>query len=427
MITLKSGENWVIDFNQKVLTSMAAYLGNNECRDIQSRIFDFSCVGSMEEDGYDTDGTVSMDEDEAEMELESMPGHSPQNWFAQYVRLRIEGNRAFRKKLIGGSTKTFQGMVDELRGDVKDLVTICLMETGEKKPANPVSFDDEMMAFALQLEEINNQSTIQKGKYKVDNPPDMELAFSTFQKEVQMHIQFLNDLNLAHSIARAVDADAQVIAETVQDEGREERDRRLALQLSGQNPDDAPPPYAEVGSAISVQQGDDQIPRLYAKLQMEALKHPFPVIRDDDEESIAGPSVSYADRQLQAFEKLSLGEIQCAACLDEFGAAEVVRTPCESTYCKGCLKEVFLNAIRDEEYFPPRSLKIPIPIELVAPYMSADELALNQQCGRFINPNQVINGDRANCIHCVDVKRSPAIFAVRRGEIVRARGGTKMT
>lgn len=133
MITLKSGENWVIDFNQKVLTSMAAYLGNNECRDIQSRIFDLTCVGSMEEDGYDTDGTVSMDEDEAEMELESMPGHSPQNWFAQYVRLRIEGNRAFRKKLIGGSTKTFQGMVNELRGDVKDLVTICLMETGEKK------------------------------------------------------------------------------------------------------------------------------------------------------------------------------------------------------------------------------------------------------------------------------------------------------
>jgi len=131
------------------------------------------------------------------------------------------------------------------------------MATLTVQPANPVSFDDEMMALALQLEEINCQPTVQKGKYKADNPPDMELAFATFQKEVQMHMQFLNDLNLAHSIARAVDADAQVIAETVQDEGREERDRRLALQLSGQNPDDAPPPYAEVGSAISVQQGDD--------------------------------------------------------------------------------------------------------------------------------------------------------------------------
>lgn len=127
------------------------------------------------------------------------------------------------------------------------------MATLTVQPANPVSFDDEMMALALQLEEINCQPTVQKGKYKVGNPPDMELAFATFQKEVQMHMQFLNDLNFAHSVARAVDTDAEAIAESVQDEDREQRDRRLALQLSGQNPDDVPPPYAEVGVATSVE------------------------------------------------------------------------------------------------------------------------------------------------------------------------------
>lgn len=67
------------------------------------------------------------------MELESMPNHSPQNWFAQYIKLKIEGNRAFRKKLITGSTKTFQAMMNELQGDVKDLVTACLGEIGETK------------------------------------------------------------------------------------------------------------------------------------------------------------------------------------------------------------------------------------------------------------------------------------------------------
>lgn len=71
--------------------------------------------------------------DEAEMEPESMPDHSPQNWLAQYIKLRIEGNRAFRKKLITGSTKTFQAMMGELQGDVKDLVTTCLGEIGERK------------------------------------------------------------------------------------------------------------------------------------------------------------------------------------------------------------------------------------------------------------------------------------------------------
>lgn len=130
------------------------------------------------------------------------------------------------------------------------------MATLAVQPGYPVSFDDEMMALALQLEEINCQPTVQKGKYKAGNPPDMELAFSIIHEEVQIHIQFLNDLKIAHSMARAVDTDAQAIAESVQDEGGEERDRRLALQLSGQNPDDVPPPYAEVGVVTSVQ-GDE--------------------------------------------------------------------------------------------------------------------------------------------------------------------------
>lgn len=132
MITLKSGENWVIDFDRKVLIPMVAYLGENKCRDIQSRILDFGLTSSNDADD-DTDATISIDEDEVEMELESMPGYSPQNWFAQYIKLRIEGNRTFRKKLITGSTNTFQAMVVELRKDVKDLVTACLMEVGEKK------------------------------------------------------------------------------------------------------------------------------------------------------------------------------------------------------------------------------------------------------------------------------------------------------
>lgn len=130
MITLKSGENWVINFDVKILIPLVAYLRENQCREIQSRVLDF---GSSSSNGADdnTDFTISMDE--AEMEPESMPDHSPQNWLAQYIKLRIEGNRAFRKKLITGSTKTFQAMMGELQGDVKDLVTTCLGEIGERK------------------------------------------------------------------------------------------------------------------------------------------------------------------------------------------------------------------------------------------------------------------------------------------------------
>lgn len=155
------------------------------------------------------------------------------------------------------------------------------MATLTVQPTHPVNFDDEMMAFALQLEEINSQPAVQKGKFKADGPPDMELAFSTFKKEVQMHIQFLNDLNFAHSVARAIDTDAQAIAACVQDESREERDRCLALQMGGQNPDDAPPPYAEVGVAASAL-GDevDWLPSNASfAADISSAAHPSPLCR----------------------------------------------------------------------------------------------------------------------------------------------------
>jgi hypothetical protein len=45
------------------------------------------------------------------------------------------------------------------------------------------------------------------------------------------------------SIARAVGTDGGVIAEIAHEETRDERDRRLVLQMSGRSPDhDAPPP-----------------------------------------------------------------------------------------------------------------------------------------------------------------------------------------
>lgn len=136
-----------------------------------------------------------------------------------------------------------------------------------------------------------------------------------------------------------------------------------------------------------------------------------------EQESAGGPSASYADRQLRGFEKLALGDSQCIACTSKFQSTEVVCAPCGSTYCKSCLKKVFLNAMKDEELFPPRSLGKAIPLGLAAPFMSSDELVLfkdkeieyattnriycsNRKCGKFIRPDRIVKGDRANCVHC---------------------------
>lgn len=277
------------------------------------------------------------------------------------------------------------------------------------QPALPANLDDEITALALQLEEINCNGEKQKGKYLADHPPDIELAFSAFQAEILAHIGFLSDLKLAHSIAHAVDTDGQVIADIAREEAQAQQDRRSALQISGDDPElEAPPPYTEVDFNISTQEerlhwvtsvlGDDSATEL------------------DDQEDNAGPSMTYAERQGKALEKISLTESQCCVCYNHFRSYEIIRLQCEDLYCTDCLKGLFMRATKDQTLFPPRCCRQQIPLLLIAAELSADELDVfnsaeiefstkdrtyccNVDCGRFIPPSQ-IRADRAECDRC---------------------------
>lgn len=89
-----------------------------------------------------------------------------------------------------------------------------------------------MLAMKLQLEEIRKH-TDRKGKFRSDRVPDLQLALTAFQAEVDRHIEFLNDVRFANSLANAVHDDARIIAELGQEEIRAEEDRRMALELGG--------------------------------------------------------------------------------------------------------------------------------------------------------------------------------------------------
>lgn len=52
------------------------------------------------------------------------------------------------------------------------------------------------------------------------------------QSEIQNHLQFLNDLVLAHNLASAVDTDANVIEEVMKHELQAAEERRFAQYLS---------------------------------------------------------------------------------------------------------------------------------------------------------------------------------------------------
>ncbi|KAI9780697.1 MAG: hypothetical protein M1816_002775 [Peltula sp. TS41687] len=167
------------------------------------------------------------------------------------------------------------------------------------QPVQLINFDDEITALAQQLEEINHHGETQKGKYPADNPPDIELAFSTFQTEVLAHIGFLRDLKLAHSIAHAVDTDGQVIADITQEDTQAQQDRRLALQISGNDSEfEAPPPYPEVDFNKSAQ-GE----RLH---WVNSVLGDVTAAELDNQEGNAGPSMTHAERQREALEKPSL-------------------------------------------------------------------------------------------------------------------------
>ncbi|KAF1958594.1 ariadne RING finger [Byssothecium circinans] len=142
-------------------------------------------------------------------------------------------------------------------------------------------------------------------------------------------------------------------------------------------------------------------------------------LSDDDDGTVteAGPSVGFAERQANAFGKLSQ-MFQCAACCSRFPVARMVTAKCSHRYCVDCMISLFMRSTKDESLFPPKCCRQPIALSMISPYMSADDLATfeakteeltttyrvycsNHSCNAFIPPRQITNGThRAVCSDC---------------------------
>ncbi|RAK97440.1 E3 ubiquitin-protein ligase [Aspergillus ibericus CBS 121593] len=252
--------------------------------------------------------------------------------------------------------------------------------------------DDEIDALRQQIEEIRHHNESRKGKSRADgSPPDHELAVEAYLEEIKMHITLLLDKKLAASIARAVDSDGQLIAALTQEESGANNDRQLAIRLHG-NP---------------------SLEQLTVNDSTEYFRVREP--SDSEDECIAGPSMTYTQRQEKAIEK-SQSKIQCCVCYDSYHAHKIHRLSCKHTYCSDCLKDLFLRATKDQSLFPPRCCRQPISLDVVQTALSETELdefkcaelefsttdrtyCSNLNCGKFIPPSH-INGERAQCPYC---------------------------
>ncbi|KAL4932824.1 uncharacterized protein BDV17DRAFT_287753 [Aspergillus undulatus] len=104
------------------------------------------------------------------------------------------------------------------------------------------NIDDEVEALALQLEEIRSFYDNEEGKYRAEDRPDNELVISAFRDEVTASLEDFDNLKLAQSIACALDTDVQAIADIRDEEIQAEADRRLAIQISRNDPELENPP-----------------------------------------------------------------------------------------------------------------------------------------------------------------------------------------
>lgn len=272
--------------------------------------------------------------------------------------------------------------------------------------------DAEIEALAFQLEEIHCYRETSKGKHAAGNPPDSDVAFAILEREVQAHMTFLGDVKLAHSVAHAIEVDSPIISDLMQQDVQTQQDRQLALQLDTEDQ----PHDANVHLADRIQSpspAPSQQSSLIHDLLLESTSTMSEAVEEDE---IAGPSMTYLERQQETLGRLSIKKTECCTCLDRFRPIDVVRLACGDTYCKNCLKEVFTRASTDLTRFPPRCHREAIPLRLVESNLSSEELddfhlaeiefittdktyCTNIECGKFIPPERIHAG-KADCSRC---------------------------
>jgi hypothetical protein len=279
------------------------------------------------------------------------------------------------------------------------------------QPFHPTPLDDELAALAVQLEELGLASHSGKGKHPVDHPPDFEIAFASFQAELEQYKTFLGDQRLAQSIGAAVHTDGDLIGDFTAQEVQSHEDHRFVLQLSADDPEiEKPPCSLGVGLHGEI---DDWMSTVTGARAAQS------VVNFSDDETDAGPSMTSAERQADTINKFSM-EFSCIACTDRYPRTTMVTAKCGHRYCAECAKKLFTQASNRERDYPPTCCKQPIPLALMTSHMTPEEIAAfqlatvefgtlyrkrvycsNRDCNMFIVPENIDMGiQQATCSRC---------------------------
>lgn len=99
--------------------------------------------------------------------------------------------------------------------------------------------NDELLALQMQLDMLEDfKANIDpKGKRKVDEVKDIDLAIEGFKREIEQAVIIATDFALAQSFERAIETDAELLRHHIQEEATAATDHQLARRINDESYD----------------------------------------------------------------------------------------------------------------------------------------------------------------------------------------------
>lgn len=252
-----------------------------------------------------------------------------------------------------------------------------------------------------------------KSSLQAEGESDVEMAIRLYEAELASWMAREADLRLAHSIARAVLADAQAVHHVVAEEERASQDRRLACQLAGVD-------FGPLDTAVQVVAGATE---LASFIQYASYNSPTELSAGDDAVLSACHTVeigeSSSSTNLTKETSHTITKIICTACREERHSFDIMHAPCGHEYCRDCIASLFNLATYDESVFPPRCCQQEISVDLASEMLSqglrtrflktAEKFStptnriycFSSSCSELIPPSQIA-GDVGTCLLCLE-------------------------
>jgi hypothetical protein len=241
------------------------------------------------------------------------------------------------------------------------------MSVAVQMPPEPNLGDEESdeLILKLQLEEIESLQQGSKGKGKLGEVSDPDLAFLEYRKELERRLLILQDRRMVQSIANAVQADGTTIHEIQLQEQQCNSDHQIAARLSGSRP----------SSVISISKSSLELDQDLVE-RLAAVNISVPLERTSEPESAAVGSLRNSRI--------------CAVCSERKPSYKIVKLPCKDEYCNICTVELFRSALTDESLFPPRCCRQTIDLISVIPFLNADLITQYEEKSiEFSTPNRI--------------------------------------